>query len=125
MPLTSGFFDPKERERHFISHGSDFGALDAAEYEQIADAFLGAVSYTHLDVYKRQVQYAEITLSAGVVLWKGQEFAPVYTAVRQAAAGFGIQVHWICLLYTSRTATDTAWTPMAFISCNWARTAGK
>ena len=41
------------------------------------------------------VQYAEITLSAGVVLWKGQEFAPVYTAVRQAAAGFGIQVHWI------------------------------
>jgi adenosine deaminase/aminodeoxyfutalosine deaminase len=41
------------------------------------------------------VQYAEITLSAGVVLWKGQEFAPVYAAVRQAAAGFGIEVHWI------------------------------
>jgi len=32
------------------------------------------------------VQYAEITLSAGVVLWKRQEFAPVYAAVRQAAA---------------------------------------
>jgi len=41
------------------------------------------------------VQYAEITLSAGVVLWKGQEFAPVYTAVRQAAAEFPIDVHWI------------------------------
>ena len=41
------------------------------------------------------VQYAEITLSAGVVLWKGQEFAPVYTAVRQAAAEFSIEVHWI------------------------------
>ena len=41
------------------------------------------------------VQYAEITLSAGVVLWKGQEFAPVYAAVRQAAAEFPIEVHWI------------------------------
>jgi aminodeoxyfutalosine deaminase len=41
------------------------------------------------------VQYAEITLSAGVVLWKGQEFAPVYTAVRQAAAESLIDVHWI------------------------------
>jgi aminodeoxyfutalosine deaminase len=41
------------------------------------------------------VQYAEITLSAGVVLWQGQEFAPVYTAVRQAAAEFPIEVHWI------------------------------
>jgi adenosine deaminase/aminodeoxyfutalosine deaminase len=41
------------------------------------------------------VQYAEITLSAGVVLWKQQEFAPVYAAVRQAAAEFPIEVHWI------------------------------
>jgi aminodeoxyfutalosine deaminase len=41
------------------------------------------------------VQYAEITLSAGVVLWKEQEFAPVYTAVRQAAAESPIEVHWI------------------------------
>lgn len=48
MPLTSGFFDPKERERRFISHGSDFGALDAAEYEQIADAFLGEPKPPHV-----------------------------------------------------------------------------
>jgi adenosine deaminase/aminodeoxyfutalosine deaminase len=41
------------------------------------------------------VQYAEITLSAGVVLWKQQEFAPVYAAVRQAAAESTIEVHWI------------------------------
>ncbi|MGA3043650.1 MAG: adenosine deaminase [Bryobacteraceae bacterium] len=41
------------------------------------------------------VQYAEITLSAGVVLWKRQEFAPVYAAVRQAAAEFPMEVHWI------------------------------
>ena len=41
------------------------------------------------------VRYAEITLSAGVVLWKKQEFAPIYAAVRQAAAGFPIEVYWI------------------------------
>jgi len=41
------------------------------------------------------VQYAEITLSAGVVLWKEQAFAPIYTAVRQAAAESPIEVHWI------------------------------
>lgn len=41
------------------------------------------------------VQYAEVTLSAGVVLWKEQEFAPVYAAVRQAAAESPIEVHWI------------------------------
>jgi aminodeoxyfutalosine deaminase len=41
------------------------------------------------------VQYAEITLSAGVVLWKDQEFAPIYQAVREAAAGRRIAVHWI------------------------------
>ena len=41
------------------------------------------------------VQYAEIILSAGVVLWKGQDLAPVYDAVRQAAAESPIEVHWI------------------------------
>ena len=41
------------------------------------------------------VRYAEITLSAGVVLWKKQEFAPIYAAVRHAAAAFPIEVYWI------------------------------
>src|ERR1035441_6451145 len=35
----------------------------------------------------QNVRYAEIILAAGVVLWKGQEFAPIYDAVREAAAG--------------------------------------
>lgn len=41
------------------------------------------------------VRYAEITLSAGVVLWKGQPFAPVYAAVREAASESPVEVHWI------------------------------
>jgi len=41
------------------------------------------------------VQYAEITLAAGVVLWKAQEFAPIFDAVSEAAAGSPVAVRWI------------------------------
>ncbi len=49
----------------------------------------------HLTI--QNVRYAEITLSAGVVLWKKQEFDPIYAGqiVRQAAAEFPIEVYWI------------------------------
>lgn len=40
------------------------------------------------------VQYAEITLSAGVVLWKNQAFAPIYNAVHQASLGNAVEVRW-------------------------------
>ncbi len=43
----------------------------------------------------QNVQYAEITLAAGVVLWKGQEFAPIFEAVREAAEGSRVNVRWI------------------------------
>jgi adenosine deaminase/aminodeoxyfutalosine deaminase len=41
------------------------------------------------------VQYAEITLAAGVVLWKEQEFAPIFDAVSEAAEGSPVAVRWI------------------------------
>lgn len=43
----------------------------------------------------QNVRYAEIILAAGVVLWKGQEFAPIFDAVREAAKGSPVEVHWI------------------------------
>jgi adenosine deaminase/aminodeoxyfutalosine deaminase len=44
---------------------------------------------------EEQVRYAEITLSAGVVLWRGMEFAPVYDSVRDAALGSPVRVGWV------------------------------
>jgi adenosine deaminase/aminodeoxyfutalosine deaminase len=43
----------------------------------------------------QNVQYAEIIVAAGVVLWKGQEFAPIFDAVRDAAEGSPVEVRWI------------------------------
>jgi aminodeoxyfutalosine deaminase len=43
----------------------------------------------------QNVRYAEIILAAGVVLWKGQEFGPIFDAVREAAVGSPVEVRWI------------------------------
>ena len=48
---------------------------------------------------EQNVKYAEITLAAGVVLWKRQPLEPVYEAVRAASleteARLGMRVNWI------------------------------
>ena len=43
----------------------------------------------------QNVRYTEIMVAAGVVLWKGQEFAPIFDAIRAAAVESGVQVRWI------------------------------
>jgi aminodeoxyfutalosine deaminase len=43
----------------------------------------------------QNVQYAEIIVAAGVVLWKEQEFAPIYDAVSRAAAEGPVKVRFI------------------------------
>jgi len=43
----------------------------------------------------QNVRYVEIILAAGVVLWKGQEFGPIFDAVREAAEGSPVEVRWI------------------------------
>ena len=44
---------------------------------------------------KQNVRYAEIIIAAGVVLWKGQEFGPIFDAVREAARESTVEVQWI------------------------------
>lgn len=43
---------------------------------------------------RQNVHYAEITLSAGVVLWKGDDFGPIYDAVSRVASRSRVQVYW-------------------------------
>jgi aminodeoxyfutalosine deaminase len=43
----------------------------------------------------QNIRYAEITLSAGVVLWKGQDLGEVYRAVREASRDGDVEVWWI------------------------------
>lgn len=43
----------------------------------------------------QNVRYAEVTLSAGVVYWKKQEFEPVFDAIRAAAHAHPVEVRWI------------------------------
>ncbi len=40
------------------------------------------------------IDYAEITLAAGVILWRQQDFAPIYDALRKETDASSVQVHW-------------------------------
>lgn len=43
----------------------------------------------------QNVTYAEVTLSAGMMLWKKQEFAPIYDALAHEAGHAPLTVRWI------------------------------
>src|SRR5215831_9188510 len=46
-------------------------------------------------LHAQNVKYAEIIVAAGVVLWKEQEFAPIFDAICAEAARSPVQVRWI------------------------------
>jgi aminodeoxyfutalosine deaminase len=46
-------------------------------------------------LHQEDVVYAEVTLSAGMMLWKGQDFAPIYDALEREAGRAQFPVRWI------------------------------
>ena len=90
----------------------DFLSLSVAERIQLAediwDSIPAAVSYTHLDVYKRQVEIGAIAQILENVLGVGERRLPRprHTFAAHMGEGVGAAVHprhhVICLLYTSR-----------------------
>ena len=61
----------------------------------------------------QQVTYAEITLSAGVVLWKQQDLAAVYDAVWRESQKSRVQTFWI-LDVIRHLGADPAWPVVRF-----------
>jgi adenosine deaminase/aminodeoxyfutalosine deaminase len=59
-------------------------------------------------LHSQGVSYAEITISAGVVLWKGDDFGPIYSAVQREAERSNIEVRWIIDI-VRQFAIDDAW----------------
>ena len=41
------------------------------------------------------VVYAEVTLSVGTILWKGQDFPPIYDALQREASRAPVKIRWI------------------------------
>jgi adenosine deaminase/aminodeoxyfutalosine deaminase len=46
-------------------------------------------------LHRQSVVYAEITISAGVVLWREQNLGEVFQAIREEAAKSPVQVFWV------------------------------
>lgn len=61
------------------------------------------------------VGYAEVTLSAGVLLWKGRDIASYYDAVRAATIGGPVELQWI-LDAVRQFGPEQAWRVVEFAS---------
>ena len=70
MP-SKGFRKEEDRRRHFYKHGSDFGCVTSAQYERLAEAFLGGPLTSDAAECTRiggaLVRYNESTREFGIV----------------------------------------------------------
>ncbi len=91
-----------------LAPGCDLARYRFAEFAGFIESFKWATGYLRspgdyalitrrllAGLERQNVRYAEITLSAGVVLWRKQDFAAIYEAVREAAAESSVTVFWI------------------------------
>jgi aminodeoxyfutalosine deaminase len=90
---------PVEEFRALYSY-ADFDAFLRA-FGAIGKRLRTPADYAHITrrllerLAVQNVHYAEIIVAAGVVLWKEQDFAPIFDSIRQAAEGSPVEVRWI------------------------------
>lgn len=69
-PQTMGFANVRSLNRHFQSHGSDFGTTRSDDYERLADSFMGNPLPSGVQEYRRNggdiLRYDPTTESFGV-----------------------------------------------------------
>src|SRR5260370_4398657 len=91
-----------------LAPGSEFAPYEFAGFAGFIESFKRVTGYLRSpadyglitrrllrSLERQNVRYAEITLSAGVVLWRKQDFAAIYDSVREAAAESSVTVFWI------------------------------
>jgi aminodeoxyfutalosine deaminase len=90
---------PVEEFRTLYRYADFDGFLKA--FGGVGKRLRGPEDYAHVTrrllerLASQNVRYAEIIVAAGVVLWKGHDFAPVFDAICDAAAGGPVEVRWI------------------------------
>src|SRR5947209_7016707 len=98
LEIDSSLTADEIRERtHYVGFP---GFLKA--YVWVSQKLTSPAAYAHATtrllqkLVEQNVRYAEITLSAGVILWKGQDLVEVFQAIRSASGDeSGIEVRWI------------------------------
>ena len=100
-PGTVQLLDPaltfSEIEEHFAF--TDFTGF-LGSFKWIAQRLRGPADYGLVTsrllarLEAAGIEYVELTLAAGVVIWKKQDLGEIYRAVRQAAAASAVEVHW-------------------------------
>jgi adenosine deaminase/aminodeoxyfutalosine deaminase len=100
-PATVQVLDPEltlaEIEEHFVF--SDFAGF-LGSFKWIAQRLRTPEDYGLITtrllarLEAEGVRYVELTLAAGVVIWKKQDLGEIYQAVRTAAQASAVEVHW-------------------------------
>ena len=95
MPYTLGF-DPILLPRHYADHGPDFAAATAADYERLADQFLGGPPTDATRESRRVngdfVRYNEVTEEFGIL--SAANVIRTYYKPDPAIHGFPSNLHY-------------------------------
>src|SRR4051794_36839950 len=75
-----GFLDSFKWVTGFLREPSDYALITRRLLENLE---------------RQNVQYAEITMSAGAAMWRKLDFVSIYRAVRETAAGSSVETRWI------------------------------